>query len=69
MKLRDTLRQIRGVDPTRYQQLLDQARDYSLSTGETTLQSGMMTPENLEKYMRGELKTPVYQPEHLWNED
>lgn len=69
MQLRGALRQIREADPERYRQLIDAAKDFSMGSFETTLESGMMTPRNLEKYKKGEHAQPVYRPEHLWNND
>jgi hypothetical protein len=69
MQLRGALRQIREADPERYRQMIDSAKDFSMGSFETTLESGMMTPRNLEKYRKGEHAQPVYRPEHLWNND
>ena len=69
LKMRGALRQMREADPERYRQLINQAKDYSTSTGEATIESGMMTPRDLEKFMRGIDKNPKYRPEHLWNDE
>lgn len=68
LKLRGALRQMRDADPERYRQLINQAKDYSTSTGESAIESGMMTPKNLERFMRGLDENPKYRPEHLWTE-
>ena len=69
MQLRSALRQIKEADPERYQQMMNSAKDFSMGSYETTLDSGMMTPKDLEKYARGEHAEPNYRPEHLWNND
>lgn len=69
LKMRGALRQMREADPERYRQLINQAKDYSTSTGEQAIESGMMTPRDLERFMRGVDENPKYRPEHLWNED
>jgi hypothetical protein len=68
LKMRGALRQMRDADPERYKQLINQAKDYSTSTGESAIESGMMTPKNLERFMRGLDVNPKYRPEHLWTE-
>jgi hypothetical protein len=68
MKLRGALRSMREADPDRYRSLLNQARDYSMSTGETAVDNGMITPRNLERYMKGVDAEPKYRPEQYWNE-
>jgi hypothetical protein len=68
MKLRGALRSMKEADPDRYRGLIEHARDYSLSTGETAIENGMMTPRNLERYMKGVDAEPKYRPERYWNE-
>lgn len=68
MQMRGALRQIRDADPDRYRQMINSARDFSMGTGETAIESGMITPRNLEKYLRGEHAEPKYRPEHLWSD-
>jgi len=69
MQLRGALRQIKEADPQRYRQMMNSAKDFSMGSYETTLESGMMTPKDLEKYARGEHAEPKYRPENLWNND
>jgi len=68
MKLRGALRSMKEADPDRYRGLIEHARDYSLSTGETAIENGMMTPRDLERYMKGVDAEPKYRPERYWNE-
>lgn len=68
MKLRGALRSMKEADPDRYRGLIEHARDYSMNTGETAVESGMMTPRNLERYMKGVDAEPKYRPERYWNE-
>jgi len=68
MKLRGALRSMKEADPDRYRGLIEHARDYSMSTGETAVENGMMTPRNLERYMKGVDAEPKYRPERYWNE-
>lgn len=68
MQMRGALRQIRDADPERYRQMINSAKDFSMSTGETAIESGMITPRNLERYLRGEHAEPKYRPEHLWSD-
>ena len=69
IQLRSALRQIREADPERYRQMMNSAKDFSMGSYEATLERGMMTPRDLEKYRKGEDVQPVYRPEHLWNDD
>ena len=68
LQLRGALRQIREADPQRYRQMIDSAKDFSMGTGETAVEIGMITPRNLEMYLRGKHPEPKLRPEHLWSE-
>ena len=68
LQLRGALRQIREADPKRYQQLINASKDFSMSTGETAVEMGMISPQDLAKYMKGEHAQPNIRPENLWSE-
>ena len=68
LQLRGALRQIKEADPERYQQLINASKDFSMSTGETAVEMGMISPQDLEKYMKGEHAQPNIRPEDLWSE-
>jgi len=65
MALRGPLRQIKSIDPERYQQMIESAKDYSMGTYEQALENGMITPENLAKFKRGTHIRPQYRPDYL----
>lgn len=68
LQLRGALRQIKEADPERYQQLINASKDFSMSTGETAVEMGMISPQDLAKYMQGEHAQPNIRPEDLWSE-
>ena len=68
LQLRGALRQIKEADPERYQQLINASKDFSMSTGETAVEMGMISPQDLAKYMTGEHAQPNIRPEDLWSE-
>ena len=68
LQLRGALRQIKEADPKRYQQLINASKDFSMSTGETAVEMGMISPQDLAKYMKGEHAQPNIRPEDLWSE-
>ena len=68
LQLRGALRQIKEADPERYQQLINASKDFSMSTGETAVEMGMISPQDLAKYMKGEHAQPNIRPEDLWSE-